>query len=284
MIGKFFRPMLPMDITNPEQTVFKHLKEEVAIEPKIDGIRCQLHKLNGDIVLYTRKGEDITSKFPEIVKNIQSWPENVVLDGELVCFDKNKILDFYDINRKLKSGIGSAAFLTFDILYSDGVVYDMPFWRRRELLLSLPITDHTRPVPQVITQSSAELKQIYISLIKKGFEGIMIKEPDASYFFNRTWNMKRLKPVRTIDLKVVGMQKGKQDYLIYDLASKEGLVTKIVTKKEFKIGEIVEVKYGKIIDSREYSLGKTLRFPIPIRKRNDKDGPDSLVRLLGVKR
>ena len=276
-VGKFFRSMLPMDVRNPQETLFKHLKEEVAIEPKLDGVRCQLHKSGDSIILYTRKRQDITQKLPEVVGSVRTWPNDVILDGELLSLGKDGLLGFNEINKKIKSGEGNGIFLTFDILYLDDPIYYLPFWERRELLLSMPVVDHVRPVPQIVTKSSAELKQAYVSLIRKGFEGIIIKDLHVPYYFNRTWYMKRLKPVRTLDLKVTSVAKGNGNYFVYDVSSLEGLIGKITVKgNRLSIGEIVEVKYDKFIPSEAYPLGKSLRFAAFVRRRKDKTTPDAV--------
>jgi DNA ligase-1 len=277
IVGKYFKPMLAMNITNPNDTVFKYLKEEVALEPKLDGIRCQLHKLDDKVWLISRGGEDITNKFPEVVNSIVDYDHNVILDGELLAFNYNGFLPFETINQKLKTGVGSAAFVGFDTLYFDEKVYDLPFWRRRELLQTIPSNLFFKIIPQTITNSPKTLKEFYVKLIRTGYEGVIIKELEVPYYFNRTWWIKKLKPIRTMDLKVISVENGKSDYFVYGAAAAQGLIAKITTKEKLGIGSIVEVKYDRFIPSEEYPLGKCLRFATIVRRRNDKVEPDHAI-------
>lgn len=277
MVGKYFKPQLAMNITNPSDNVFTYLKDEVALEPKLDGIRCQIHKSGDKVWLFSRGGEDITNKFPEVVNSLINCEHDVIFDGELLSFNHNGFLPFEFVNKKLKTGESVAAFIGFDILYLDEKVYDLPFWRRRELLQTIPINQFFRIIPQTTTSSPNTLKEFYVKLIRGGYEGIIIKELEAPYYFNRTWYMKKLKPVRTMDLKVVSVENGKNDYLIYGVAAAQGLIGKITTKEKLDIGSIVEIKYDRFIPSEEYPLGKCLRFPTIIRQRRDKLEPDNVI-------
>jgi DNA ligase-1 len=268
--------MLAMSLENPGENVFQHLKEEVALEPKLDGIRCQLHKLDDKVWLISRTGVDITNRFSEVVQSIINFNHNFILDGELLSFNRNGFLPFDATNQKLKTGAGLAAFIGFDALYLDEVTYDLPFWRRRELLQKIPANSFFRIIPQNVTDSPARLKEFYIKSIKSGYEGIMIKDLEAGYYFGRTWQMKKLKPIRTMEVKVASVENAKLDYFVYAVAVAQGLIAKITTKEKLDIGEIIEIKYDKFIDSKDYPLGKCLRFATFVRKRKDKIVPDNL--------
>jgi DNA ligase-1 len=275
IVGRYFHPMLAMNITNPADNVFTRLNEEVALEPKLDGIRCQLHKLDDKVWLISRGGEDITKKFPEVVQSTIDFNHNLILDGELLAFNRDGFLPFDDTNKKLKSGAGLAAFIGFDALYFDEVTYDLSFWRRRELLQKVPVNSFFRVIPQNVTSSPARLKDFYIKSIKSGYEGIMIKDLEAGYYFGRTWLMRKLKPIRTMDVKVVSVENGKLDYLVYGVAIVQGLIAKVTTKEKLTIGEIVEIRYDKFIEAKDYPLEKCLRFATFVRRREDKILPDS---------
>jgi ATP-dependent DNA ligase len=265
-----------MTINNPQDNIFVWLKNEVALEPKIDGVRLQLHKQGKDIVMFSRFGNELTDKFPELVEKSKSFENDLILDGEVVCLNKDGSFDFYDVIRKIRGGEGIPVYFVFDILYMNGKVHDSPFLMRRELLEKLKFSFNIRLMPQWITDDATELKNLYVKMIQKGLEGIVVKDLEAPYYFNRTWFMKKLKPIRTIDLRITGVTKGKIDYHIYDVSTQEGLVGKITMKGNgLKIGEIVECKFDRFIPSNEYPMGKCLRFVSFVRK-SLKQNPDRI--------
>ena len=121
-------------------------KEGVALEPKYDGERLQLHKDNGAIKMFTRNLENATNMFPEIAAALakEVKAKEVILDSEGVGFDPKtgKFVPFQEtIKRKRKHGIGEAAkeipfkCFVFDIMYKDGIdLIKTPFIERRKIL------------------------------------------------------------------------------------------------------------------------------------------------------
>ena len=62
----------------------------ITAEEKYDGERIQAHKVGNRIILFSRRLDDITDQFPDIVaqirKNIRA--RNCVIEGEAVAIDK----------------------------------------------------------------------------------------------------------------------------------------------------------------------------------------------------
>lgn len=127
--------------------VFTRLGEDVYIQPKYDGLRCQIHKgvdygdqlaeriwarkllskegeeasmsmfesepaVEGNVKLFSRSLEDITDMFPEIVDFVTKLDsESFILDGEIVGWDaeKRSYVPFQEtMTRKRKFGIEAA--------------------------------------------------------------------------------------------------------------------------------------------------------------------------------
>src|SRR5688572_9674894 len=63
-------------------------------EPKYDGIRAiaEVAARGGPVKLWSRLGNEKTTQFPEIVRELQRWGKRlkspVVLDGEIVALDE----------------------------------------------------------------------------------------------------------------------------------------------------------------------------------------------------
>ncbi len=66
--------------------------DEYITELKLNGIRLILSKCNGSIKLYTRHKNEVTFKFPEVLK--LDLPDGTVLDGEIVVTDSHGKPDF----------------------------------------------------------------------------------------------------------------------------------------------------------------------------------------------
>src|SRR5690606_496308 len=80
----------------------KRVKGKKAAEEKYDGERVQVHKTGEGIKAFSRRLEDITSQYPEIIEDVRKTvPANeIVLDGEIVAYAElerngNRIEEFY---------------------------------------------------------------------------------------------------------------------------------------------------------------------------------------------
>ena len=62
----------------------------VIVEEKYDGERIQVHKKGNKIRLYSRRLEDITSQFPDVVEAVKKAikAKSCVLDSEVMSVDK----------------------------------------------------------------------------------------------------------------------------------------------------------------------------------------------------
>src|SRR2546423_11936876 len=88
-----------------------------AYEPKWDGFRAIVH-VDRRVVVWSRRGTDLTARFPEVVELASAVPPDTVLDGELVVFDAADRPDFEAIRRRGLLGRidGAAIFIAFDAL------------------------------------------------------------------------------------------------------------------------------------------------------------------------
>ncbi|HKC77324.1 MAG TPA: hypothetical protein VKB70_02945, partial [Gaiellaceae bacterium] len=109
-LGAPLRYMLASPVADAAEVVAR-MGEEVWIEDKYDGIRCQLHRTPERTVLYSRDLRDITGQFPEIVDATAGLPGDLVLDGELLGFRDGRVLAFLDLQTRLGRKSPSAAIL-----------------------------------------------------------------------------------------------------------------------------------------------------------------------------
>ncbi len=116
---------------------------ELYAEYKYDGVRAQVHKLGGEVKIFSRRLEEMTKSFPEVVEAASRIPHDVVLDGEIVAFREGEgPLSFQLIQRRLRRAdveeskrIAPIRYYCFDILYLDGSPVHRESFRARRALL-----------------------------------------------------------------------------------------------------------------------------------------------------
>lgn len=224
-------------------------KALVAVEPKYDGTRLQMHfsrkkklektqlvfdfQLKGFVRTFTRNLENTTSMFPELVEAVfeEAKAQEAILDGEAIGFDTRtgKFLPFQEtIKRKRKYEIRQKAkeiplkFFCFDILYKDGKeLIHRPFSERRKILAEvLSLKNKTIILsPQILTEDTDELSRYHDEQVKKGLEGVVVKKWQSDYEPGRRgYNWVKFKQEKgkkgggladTLDCVVMGYYRGR---------------------------------------------------------------------------
>ncbi len=210
-------------------------------ETKYDGIRVQIHRLEDDVNIFTRRLENISNAVPEIVEYIKKSlpPHNFIVEGEIIVTRDGKPISFqyilqrvrrkYDIER-MRNEVPLKLFL-FDVLYYEEPLIDAPFEKRREVLESIvnisPGKIELSKQVKVTPDSVQVAQDLFNNSIKGGHEGIMIKDPTAPYIPGiRGKKMLKFKAEpETLDLVIVGgtYGKGKRAHYIgsYLLAARD---------------------------------------------------------------
>lgn len=165
---------------------------EVAVEPKYDGVRVQIHYKKGKVTTFSRNLENTTTMFSELSKIGQELNAyEVILDCEAVGMDKQgKLVSFQETTtRKRKHDIALAIqnvplkFFVFDVLYIDGKdLLAVPLSQRRKML-ERALTPKTLLAlsPQIITSESIVIRGYHDEQIKKGLEGVVVKKWNSPY-------------------------------------------------------------------------------------------------------
>ena len=104
--------------------------EHAQVEDKYDGIRAQAHVADGEVRLYSRTLDEITDAFPELPDALAAFPEDVILDGEVLAWslEEGRALPFSQLQKRLGRKKVTAsmmrdvpvAYVVFDVLYADG--------------------------------------------------------------------------------------------------------------------------------------------------------------------
>jgi DNA ligase-1 len=226
-------PMLAQRIKSPTEMIAKMGK--VGVEPKLDGLRLQIHygptsrTLRG-VRTYTRNLNECSQMFPELagIGKYLSCRE-AILDSEAVGLDEEtKLMANFQttMTRRRKHDIESTSkkvgitFFVFDILTKDGKnLMDEPYLvRRKELEETLKPGKTFKLVDYELTDDPQRIIAKYQQKIKEGLEGVIVKKADGKYVPGRTgWRWVKMKQVEkaeskladTIDAVVMGYTKGK---------------------------------------------------------------------------
>jgi DNA ligase-1 len=208
---EIFRPILPMlasTAANVADAVGSF--ERSSVEWKLDGIRIQIHRREEEIRVYTRNLNDITHTLPGIVAAVRSLPvTQAVLDGEALWMNERGPATFQETVSQIDSAAppeGIATFL-FDLLHVEGDdLLDASLEERSARLER--IAPHLR-IPSVLTSDPETAQRVLGEALRAGHEGIVVKDAASLYSAGRrgkAW--RKVKPVRTYDLVVLGAEWG----------------------------------------------------------------------------
>jgi len=225
-VGRPIRSQLAERLPNPE-AVIKRLGL-VAVQPKYDGIRVQIHKNGSEVRVFSRNLEDYTLMFSELTAAAQALKdETLILDGEAIAYSKEleEYLPFQlTASRRRQHGIEQAALelplvaFIFDILYRNGRdLTELPYDERLAMVDAV-IAGSTvlLPAPIIKTDSVEVLTKTLLDNISQGLEGVVVKRPDSKYQAGaRNFNWVKLKRHTsgelndTVDLVLLGYYFGK---------------------------------------------------------------------------
>ncbi|MFZ5849451.1 MAG: ATP-dependent DNA ligase [Actinomycetota bacterium] len=218
-VGRPVRPMLASSAPDLPAALEKlGTGEQVAVDCKLDGIRVQVHKLDGAVSVYTRTLEEITDRLPEVVESVAALPARaLVLDGEAIALEASgRPRPFQETAARTASRTDPATLrktvpLTsyfFDVLHVDGTdLLDRPAQERFAALeAALPAE---LVVPRRVTDDADEAAGFFAELVAAGHEGVVVKSLDTPYEAGRrgaSWV--KVKPRHTLDLVVLAVEWG----------------------------------------------------------------------------
>jgi len=192
--------------------------DRVAVEPKFDGARVQLHHDGDTTRLFSRRLEDVTEPLPEVVESVErALDVPAIVDGEVVAVDESgSPRPFQDVLRRFRRKHDVAAareavpveFHAFDCLHADGEdLLDEPLVERHDRLSDL-LGAHA--VELGLVDSAEAVAELGEEALQAGHEGTMLKNPEAAYTPGSRggdW-LKRKPDVETLDLVVTGAEWG----------------------------------------------------------------------------
>ncbi len=325
--------------------VARQMPDTFAVEDKFDGIRAQAHiapanieysnnaathgidVINNDninsgarVALFSRTLDEITASFPDLHASLAQLSAHgeLILDGEIVAMRNGEILPFQSLQPRLGRKTLTdemlaqvpVVFVAYDILYGDNrVLMDDDWTTRRRVVESLGNYERFRVCDSSLHRNIARLDEEFDAARLRGNEGLMCKDPRATYKpgrRGREW-LKIKRALATLDVVVTSVEVGSgrrskflSDFTFAVRASEEdstllnvgkaysGLTDKEIEElsiwfKEHTIAEfahgkvrtvepliVIEITFDRVQPSPRHKSGFALRFPRILRLRADK--------------
>jgi DNA ligase-1 len=270
----------------------KHkVKGDFIITNKLDGMRCVY--INGQF--FSRQGQLIDG-LDDIIEEMKECEQGYVYDGELLLRNDQGLhsKDLYRETIKVSRKDGkkeNLEFHIFDMIKMDGFKagIDKTKCIDRKVTLSREIHEFKwlKEVPILYCgKDKTIIKSLLEQAIANEQEGLMLNVADASYELKRSDKILKIKVMQSVDLKILGVEKGEGkysetlgkinvDYKGYFVGVGSGFSdeerNEIWTNPDKYIGKIGEIQYFE--ESSNQDGGISIRFPVWKGLREDKTEP-----------
>ncbi len=129
------RPMIPFKVMLAERlqsipSILEKMGGKVAFEYKYDGLRAQVHIMDGMVKIFSRGNEETTGQFPDVVEAVKSQGniKDGILDGEMVPYNPvtGEIFPFQEISRRrgrkndLSTSSRNLNIMKFEVISEEG--------------------------------------------------------------------------------------------------------------------------------------------------------------------
>ena len=307
-ISHFIIPNKPMyrifDIEDMKE--LQGFSGDYLVQEKYDGMRIQIHKIDGQVKIYSYNEKDITDKCSQQVAEMKKKSYgDCILDAELILFDGDEALHRADTiahvfknkypDAKLKAHV-------FDIMrHEDGNMTDEELEQRINILFnnySAKSSEYLEFPSKKDTRTADSFKDIeeYAKEIMEmpTAEGVVIKDLTSTYFIGTKKNPKWIKWKKFVDLDMMVLDKKSTKSKLYSYTLGAGPVLEkgkhivelngklymnvgkaLNTKTNVNIGDIIRVKVDEVKQSDErFTLYSASVIEVP-----EVETPDKVVTL-----
>lgn len=153
-------------------------------EIKFDGYRVQTHLRNGEVKIFTRRGNDWTKRFRKIASDASEIDAgSAIIDGEVVVPSANGLSDFSVLQNELKGRSNKIVLVAFDLPYLNGQdLRRLPLLTRKAQLKKI-----VEGTPVQFSESfEVDGQEMYRHACKVGLEGVVSKVRDSAYTSGRS--------------------------------------------------------------------------------------------------
>lgn len=264
----------------------------VSAEIKLDGVRTIVIKKDDKLELITRNKK--TFRFPALERALENMPNDMVLDGEMVWADgkseyRPKISGI--VNSAIHGGDmwdNQCRFIAYDMLelaefraQSCSMKQDERWAALHKLYLDyIPKSEAFSAIHSKSVHSQEELKDYYDYVYDKGYEGLIVKDPNAMYMYKRHKSWLKMKNESECTLVCTGVKEGTGKYegmlgaLICRGATRgyritvsvgTGLTDEDRSSMEGWVGKSIVIKYNSIVMDKR-TEERSLFLPVYVRR------------------
>jgi DNA ligase-1 len=265
------------------------------VERKLDGVRC-LTVIDYEaktVVQYTRNGKELEN-FSHVTDYLSGFIEefgrSFVIDGEIMSTSFQDLMK--SVHRKKDADAGDAVLNVFDIIplveFKQGKSV-MGQRRRSAFLKGFENIFNDSGFIQIVPQrefnldsmiEEIEFKDYMKEMIAEGYEGVMIKDPDAKYECKRSTAWLKMKPFIEVSLAVTaveegtgrnvgklgaivceGVDDGKRIVVNCGSGFTDEQRSEFWEAKDTLVGQVVEVRADAATQSQDSETVWSLRFP-----------------------
>ena len=274
------------------------------VERKLDGVRCLtvIDHENRTVTQYTRNGK-VLENFAHITEYlsqfVNEFGRSYVLDGEIMSTSFQDLMK--QVHRKENVNASDAVLNVFDIIPLSEFKMGkstMGQRRRSQFLKNFENIFKDSSCIAIVPQKEFDLdslvdeiefKDYMKEMVDAGFEGIMIKDPDAKYECKRSTNWLKMKPFIEVSLEVkayeegTGRNQGRLGALVCEGTDSEKTIAvnvgsgfsdsdrdELWTGRDSLLGQIIEIRADAVTQNQDGSY--SLRFPRFLRFRGFKVG------------
>lgn len=203
-------PMLAQKVTDVRLT--QSMLEYAYVQPKFDGHRCLITKLNGDMLAYSRRGKAITT-IGHILEDAYNWMQDGdTLDGELYVHGQS-LQAISSLIKRDQAGSRALNYHWYDIVDPRRV-----FHERWKIVCDLYSNSHNpqiKLVPTVPVTRMAEVYELFKFHRGQGYEGSMLRISTAGYeTAKRSAQLLKVKERHDCEVTVIGMRASTQGWAI----------------------------------------------------------------------
>jgi len=198
-------------------------------EPKYDGIRFICEVENGVAVMRSRNGKEYPG-LQFLADRLASVTDNVALDAEIMSKTWNETQTLIrtapeNLTAEQKKKLNHIKLFCFDLVPIDGFRrggHPHKDSRRRKalkgLIRKLRNAGHSKNfklVPRYPIDDQSDIEDLIVNLLEQGFEGLMIKDPNAAYEPAKHRDFRcphwlKYKPWEDFEGTIIGLEEGKK--------------------------------------------------------------------------
>ncbi|MCX8189310.1 MAG: ATP-dependent DNA ligase [Nitrososphaeria archaeon] len=210
--------MLAESMQSAEE-VEKYFRKELVCEFKLDGVRVQCHKKGEIVRIFSRRGNEVSKQFPEIVEDLLKIDNNFIFDGEIIAFKNERPLPFSKLQQRLQRKYVDEQLIeeiplvlfVYDILYFDNEpVYKRILVERKKIIEKIKFVGRIKSLEYTFVLKKEEIEKRFQESVGLGYEGLMLKDPSSFYTVGKRgkyW-IKLKRELDTIDAVIVAAERG----------------------------------------------------------------------------